>query len=124
MKLLVDASAGYRLAVWLASVGHDAVFSPDLGPDPGDDELLRIAYRDGRVVITLDRNFGKSVYTAGVPSPGIVILPWVPHDARKRLVEAALAIHEVELRQGCWVVAELGRFRMHVPPGVGEGEQE
>jgi predicted nuclease of predicted toxin-antitoxin system len=114
---MVDASAGFRLAEWAKSQAHDVVFTPDLGEDPGDDVLLRRAYDEKRVVITLDRNFGKSIFTEGAASPGIVILPWVPHEQRLVLLESALAAHIKELENGCVVVAEQGRFRLRTPPG-------
>ena len=36
--------------------------------------MLAIAYREGRVLITLDRHFGKLVFDEGQPHAGVVYL--------------------------------------------------
>ena len=43
---MVDRCAGQRLVAWLREQGHDVTAAADLGPDPGDDSLLRIAAAD------------------------------------------------------------------------------
>ena len=58
MKFLLDRCAGHLLAVWLQGQGHDVVESRDRGVDPGDEELLSIAHAEGRVLVTIDTDFG------------------------------------------------------------------
>ena len=48
-RFLVDVNAG-RLAKWLRILGYDTLFIPDAD----DDELLRVALREGRVILTRD----------------------------------------------------------------------
>lgn len=48
-KFVVDVNVG-RLAKWLRVMGYDALFIPDVE----DGELLRVARRQGRIVITKD----------------------------------------------------------------------
>ena len=57
MKFLVDRCAGHLLAEWLRGAGHDVIESRDLGPDPGDEQLLQIAHSQARVLITIDTEF-------------------------------------------------------------------
>ena len=59
MRFLVDACAGRRLAKWLHSQGHGALFSDDLGTDPGDQALLQYAAAENRVLVTIDMDFGE-----------------------------------------------------------------
>lgn len=54
MKFLVDRCAGRRLADWLRGQGHDVLEARSLGPDPGDRELLEIAAKQERVLVTID----------------------------------------------------------------------
>jgi len=49
-KFVVDINVG-RLAKWLRALGYDAV----LLPDADDGELVRVALRDRRVILTRDR---------------------------------------------------------------------
>ncbi len=62
MKFLVDRCGGARLAEYLRSEGHDVLESRALGPDPGDPVLLEWAVALGRVLVTIDTNFGKLVF--------------------------------------------------------------
>ena len=62
MKFLVDAQLPRRLCYWLREQGHDAVHTLDLesGNRTTDLEVIRIADRDGRIVITKDDDFVQS----------------------------------------------------------------
>jgi predicted nuclease of predicted toxin-antitoxin system len=60
MKFLIDRCAGRLLAEWLRQEGHDVVESRELGADPGDRILLEWAARDGRILVTIDTDFGES----------------------------------------------------------------
>lgn len=115
MKLFVDASAGRRLASALRDAGHDVVFSRDLGPDPGDAELVRRAATENRTVITVDRNFGRSIILGAAPNTGIVFIPDVLFDQRLELVETAVTAHETDLNEGAWVVSQPGGMRLRMP---------
>jgi hypothetical protein len=50
--------AGTTLARWLRDGGHDVREAQGSGPDPGDEELLVEALAEGRVLVTLDKEFG------------------------------------------------------------------
>ena len=62
MRFLVNACAGRRLAIWLRREGHDAIFSDDLGPDPGDLALIEYAAAEHRALVTIDMDFGELVF--------------------------------------------------------------
>ena len=93
MKFLVDHCAGRRLAEWLRAKGHD-VFDAGEESDPGDRTLLERAAAEGRILVTLDRDFGRLVYVGGAVHAGLVRLPDVP--VRDRLALMA------EVLQGTW----------------------
>ena len=59
-----------RLAGWLRSQGHDALFSDELGTDPGDQALLEYAARENRVLVTIDMDFGELIFVHRVPIRG------------------------------------------------------
>jgi len=85
MKFLVDRCAGKRLADWLRSEGHDVLEAHTLGPDPGDREILELAAKQGRVLVTIDTdlevgrlrgNFCFPVLAALSLSWSLIVLPW------------------------------------------------
>ncbi len=61
MKFLVDAQLPYRLKLWLAAKGFDAIHTNDLPAQSlsADLEIVRIADAAGRAVITKDSDFLK-----------------------------------------------------------------
>jgi uncharacterized protein with PIN domain len=54
MKFICDHMLG-TLAKWLRMLGFDTSFSPPID----DDELLKIAWREQRILITRDKNIGS-----------------------------------------------------------------
>ena len=90
MRFLIDRCAGRRLAEWLREQGHDVVEAHELGDDPGDRALLGHAAEDGRILVTVDTDFGELVYLQSVPHAGLVRLPDVPAERRIALMNALL----------------------------------
>jgi uncharacterized protein with PIN domain len=54
MKFIVDGMLG-RLAKWLRILGYDTAFSPSLD----DDQLVRLARAEGRLLLTRDRGLAR-----------------------------------------------------------------
>ena len=112
MKFLVDRCAGRRLADWLARQDHDVLEARNLGPDPGDSELLRRAESEGRVVITIDTDFPKLVHMGGQGHAGMVRLPDVPAGRRIALLSEVLIRHTSELGAGAIITVKGGKIRI------------
>ena len=62
MRFLIDRCAGRRLADWLRQQEHDVLESQERGADPGDRTLLVWAHSEQRVLVTMDKDFGKLVF--------------------------------------------------------------
>ncbi len=54
MKFIVDGMLG-RLAKWLRILGYDTAYSPHLD----DDQLVRLARAEGRLLLTRDRGLAR-----------------------------------------------------------------
>ena len=61
MKFLADGMLG-KLARWLRMLGHDVVYSVELG----DSELLELAKKEERVLLTKDFELYKRAITKGL----------------------------------------------------------
>ena len=59
MRVLLDTCVWGGAKGGVASGGHDAVWAGDWAEDPGDEEILTRAHADGRVLVTLDKDFGE-----------------------------------------------------------------
>ena len=72
MKFLVDECTGILVAQKLKELGFDAVSVIECMKSAEDEEVLRRAVKEGRVIITNDKDFGR---LAGFfKPPGIILL--------------------------------------------------
>jgi predicted nuclease of predicted toxin-antitoxin system len=115
LKFLVDRCAGHILAIWLRNAGHDVVEVRELGEDPGDRELLRLSAAGGRVLITLDKDFGRLVYAERGRHAGLLRLPDVPAADRVALVTRVLEVHRDDLEKGAVITVRGNRIRVSRP---------
>jgi predicted nuclease of predicted toxin-antitoxin system len=116
VRFLIDRCAGRRLAEWLRSQGHDVVESRELGADPGDRALLERAAAEGRVLVTIDTDFGELVYVEEAPHAGLVRLPDVPAERRIALMAEAIERHRHALETQAIITIRSGRVRISRPP--------
>jgi predicted nuclease of predicted toxin-antitoxin system len=116
LKFSLDRCAGTRLTAWLETNGHDVRAAWEFDPDPGDAELLRVAAAEGRILVTIDSDFGTLVFLLGASHAGIIRLPDVPATGRIALMADLLARHGPEL-PGSIVTIRGGRIRISPPAG-------
>ena len=112
MKFLVDRCAGKRLADWLRGQGHDVLEARTLGPDPGDRELLEMAAKQGRVLVTIDTDFGELIYVDRIVHTGLVRLPDVLAATRLKIMERILNQYESQLKSHAIITVRGDRVRI------------
>lgn len=112
MRFLVDRCMGLRLSDWLSESGHDSIYAPSLGPDPGDELLLKWAREQGRVLITIDKDFGALVFVHDQPHAGLIRMPDVPVQRRIDLLKMVMANHEEALAAGAIITIRGERIRV------------
>jgi predicted nuclease of predicted toxin-antitoxin system len=61
VKVLLDSCISGRAKGELETSGHDVAWCGDWARDPGDEEILRTAHAEGRVLVTLGKDFGELV---------------------------------------------------------------
>jgi len=69
MRLLLDACVWGGARAELEAAGHDVVWIGEWNEDPGDEEILARAYREGRILVTLDKDFGELAIVHRHPLP-------------------------------------------------------
>jgi predicted nuclease of predicted toxin-antitoxin system len=74
VKLLLDSCVWGGTLTRLRAAGHDVVWSGEWPADPGDEEILARALAEGRVLVTLDKDFGELAVVRELPHAGIVRL--------------------------------------------------
>jgi predicted nuclease of predicted toxin-antitoxin system len=94
MRFLIDECTGPAVARWLRSQRHDvfSVYEEARGID--DEEVIRRAFAESRILVTNDKDFGEKVYREQRPHKGVVLLrladerPATKIDVLQRLLSA------------------------------------
>ena len=119
MKIKLDENIGKRGLELLRLEGHDALSVYDQGLSGADDDrLFDVCASEGRVLITLDRDFGEVLRFPPEDSAGIVILDLgtraSPVRILDRLADFLLLAETNDVLGQLWIV-EPGRVRIHLP---------
>jgi predicted nuclease of predicted toxin-antitoxin system len=74
MRFLIDMPLSPRTAEYLRSLGHDAVHAFEIGKaKSSDEELIAFAEKEGRIIITMDLDFGSILHYTKKSSPGLIV---------------------------------------------------
>ena len=115
MKLLFDACVWGKAQEELTAAGHDVVYAGDWPEDPGDEEILARAFREARVLITLDKDFGELAIVREQLHVGIVRLVRIRAQQQASVAEAVLERYGTVLPTGAIITAEVSRVRVRSP---------
>ncbi len=118
MRIKIDENIGDSAVALLRDAGHDVMTVREQGFGGADDETIyRICQSEARVLVTLDRDFGKVQRFPPHTSAGIAVLA-LGGAASLRVIKARLLTF-LELSRSrpisgeLWIV-EPGRVRVHL----------
>ncbi len=108
MRFLVDECTGPKVAQWLQSLGHDVFSVYEVARGIPDDEVIRRAYEEVRILITNDKDFGEKVFREGRPHSGIILLRLEDERAQVKIqvLERLLSHYGEDIRDRFVVVTE------------------
>jgi predicted nuclease of predicted toxin-antitoxin system len=115
MKALLDTCVWQGVRDALIEAGHDVIWCGDWPSDPGDEAILSLARQQGRVLVTLDKDFGTLAFLHGRPHAGIVRLVNLTTRQQIAVCLRVLALHEEDLESGAIITAELDRVWVRRP---------
>ena len=74
MRFLIDMPLSPDLAAWLRRQGHDAVHVSDLNLFNAPDlDILALAKREGRILVTADLDYPRLLALAENTDPGMIV---------------------------------------------------
>lgn len=115
MRLLLDSCVWGGALAELRAAGHEVEWAGDWDKDPGDAEILTRALAEGRILVTLDKDFGELAIVRGLPHGGILRLANFAARQQARACLLALTLHGTALEAGAIVTAEPGVMRVRPP---------
>lgn len=101
MRFLLDESVNFPAAVHLRALGDDVKsVVGDFQAGLGDPEVLAIALREQRILVTNDRDFGELTFQRGLSQAGIVLFRLESEDRATKLawLKFILEAHADDLR--------------------------
>ena len=119
MKFLLDMPVSPLLLHMLQSYGHEGVHAYQIGKDrASDSELLEIARRESRIVITADLDFTRLLALSLAEGPGLVLFRGGNYSDSEmcNLLERLLKTVRPEVMERSVCVVDKSRIRItHLP---------
>lgn len=119
MRFLLDECLSARLTVLLTDAGHDAVHIGDVGLfGAPDDEVMRAAAADSRVLVSADTDFGELLAAGRALGPSFILFRRSRRLAKDQIAVLIANLHEFEtdLDAGAVVVLTDDRIRVRRLP--------
>jgi predicted nuclease of predicted toxin-antitoxin system len=104
---------GKKVENWLMENGYDIKSVRNIDPRMADDEILKIAVSDDRMVMTMDKDFGELIYNSGLVHSGVLLLRLedTKSDEKVKIVEKILSLYKEKLLNN-FCVYQKAKFRI------------
>lgn len=110
MRWLADECVAARLVNRLREDGHDVLYVAEIAAGLSDVDVINLARRDNRVLLTEDKDFGDLVFRRSWAVHGIVLMRVNSQSLQAARLVAAVEQYGERL-VGHYVVVEDGRLR-------------
>ncbi len=113
MRFLADESCDFAVVRALRRAGHEVLAVSEISPRAEDIEVIDLAFRGERILLTEDKDFGQLVYAHRKHTLGVILLRY-PASARQRLSKEIVKLvgRRGENLVGSFVVVQPGRIRI------------
>ncbi len=92
LKFLVDESSGLSIFIFLKNEGFGVQFVSYLMPGAEDLDVLKLAEKEKRILITNDKDFGELIFKFNFASFGIIFLRLRRDSSLKRVAQIGYLI--------------------------------
>jgi len=113
MRFLADEGVDAAIVTAIRSDGHDVRWMAEEMEGSTDDVVLDAAARDGRILITEDKDFGELVFRRRLHHRGVVLVrvDGIANDRKGRTVAQAIAEYQTQLT-GAFTVIQHATIRI------------
>jgi len=118
MRFLADESCDFAVVHALRKAKHDVLAVAEITPRAADSDVIRLARKQKRILLTEDKDFGQLVYASGQKALGVVFLRF-PVSARDIIAKDMVMLVEDQKEKlfGSFVVVQPGKIRISRMPG-------
>ncbi len=82
MKFLTDVNIEKFIIEFLKQSGYDVKLVSEINPALSDTDIINIAYKEKRIVITNDKDFGELVFKHKKKTSGIILFREIKKDKK------------------------------------------
>ena len=112
MRFLANENVEAAIVEALRRAGHDVLEVGRIDPGIDDEAVVRFADREGRILITNDKDFGGILFLQGKRIPGVLLLRLPGRRGGAKVAHVLAAVGRADLRlRGRFSVVEPGRVR-------------
>jgi len=117
MRFLADECCDFSVVKALRTAGYDVLCVSEIMPRSDDSEVIKLAVREKRIVLTEDKDFGQLVYAYGQKISGVVFLRF-PASARRGIAEDVVKVVNQQGKNliGCFTTVQPGQIRITRTP--------
>jgi len=117
LRFLADESCDFAVVRALRAEGYDVFAASEVMRRSDDRELIERAYREKRILLAEDKDFGRLVFVSHADSAGVILIRF-PGNARRALVQTIrqLVQEQGERLFGAFVVVQTGHIRIRHNP--------
>lgn len=113
LKFVLDVGVGNKVWQYLTTNGYDATLITTINPSMPDSDILFIAQTEGRMVITMDKDFGELVYHSRKAHKGVLLLRLEDATGDEKAVVMQFILENFkEQIEGKFCVFKNGRLRI------------
>jgi len=114
LKLLLDENIGLKVFKGLQDLKWDVISIIKESPGISDEEVLKIAVREKRMIVTLDQDFGALVFKESKKHTGVILLRLNNILPENLLINIKWVLEKYgENIKGKFVIVSESRIRIH-----------
>lgn len=113
MIFLADENLDFPIISAIRNEGYDVLSISELSPSIDDNDVLKIANKENRVLLTSDKDFGELVFRLKLISSGIILfrIPELSNKEKATLAVKCIKEFEAEM-QGAFSVVTQNKIRI------------
>ena len=113
LRFLIDVGVGTGIEKYLREEGYDTKAVRDIDPRMEDEEIIRTAVSEDRMIVTMDKDFGELVYHFSMRHCGVLLLRLEDATGTEKLqvVKHIIENYPSQIRNG-FCVFQNGRLRI------------
>ena len=118
MRFLADESCDFAVVYALRKAKHDVLAVAEFTPRAADSDVIRLATKEERILLTEDKDFGQLVYASRQKAIGVIFLRF-PVSARDIMAKDVVMLVEKQKDKlfGSFIVVQPGKIRISRMPG-------